>query len=426
MEQNDSSQPQKDESSNFFIKKAEGGTLPDFMARVGVCKLFHDFSNNDLAPKGAHFHDRNDFIEQYMRVNNETVFRGNGIDSQLVPISSEMFETIMGDYVKTSCGYWPELEWHPVNEKPSTSLYRDVVTGTSGMTREFEKNKSIRQSLTQAEINMIRVTLARAEVRERQNVLDLGCGWGSTAIYALENLTQVKIVAVATTQAQAEYVKKVAQRKKVNDRILVIQCDITQFNSSQYKKQVKEFLGKEKFDRIYSNENFEYVRNWENLLNKLQEEWLETEGKILINFVAHKSNSYIQDQTTWMGKHFLKGKIVPEHSIIKSLDKVIGKSLEPEAEYKVNGRHYSKTAEAWLMLLDSEKARIIKLLEQAYGKEQAKLWFNRWRVYFLMLSEAFRMREGTEWFVSHYLLKRFKPGEKKEEKEKEKENTAEP
>jgi len=408
MDQKESSPPNKDESSTFWIKKAESGALPDFMTRVAICKSLHDFSNTSLSASGAHFHDINDFIERFMRVGYDSGLQGNGIDTQQGSIPVEMFETIMGDYVKPSCGYWPELEWHQVNENPSTSIFKDVVTGTSGMTREFEKNKSIRQSLTQAEINMIRVTLARAEVREKQCVLDLGCGWGSAALYALENLTQVRVVAVASTQAQAEYVRKIAQRKKVNDRLLVIQCDIAQFNGSQYKKQVKDFMGKEKFDRIYSNENFEYVRNWENLLNKLQEEWLGDEGKILINFVAHKTSPYMQDQSTWIGKHFFKGKMVPAHSLIKSLDKVIGKTLEFEAEYKVNGRHYSKTAEAWLILLDQEKARVIKFLEQAYGKDLAKLWYYRWRIYFLTLSESFRMREGTEWFVSHYLLRRFK------------------
>jgi len=421
MENSQDSHSTTHQSSNFLLQKAEAGSMPDMFARFGICKLLHDFANNDLSQGGSKYCDIAEFIDRYMRSSEDASTDGELSNMKHSELPAEFYELCMGDYLKNSCGYWPELEWHFVQEKQSTSLYKDVITGTSGMVRDFEKNKSIRQILTKAEVNMVRVSLARAEVRERQYILDLGCGWGSALFYALETYSHVKVVGVTNSQAQADYIKKKAQSKRVNDRLLVIVSNIKNFTAESFGKQVKDFLGKERFDRIYSIEAFEYIRNWERVLNRLQEEWLNDEGKIFIHFVAHKTTAYKHDNSTWIGQNFLKEKIVASHDLVKNLDQTIGKKLVIEAEYKVNGRHYSKTAEAWLKLLDQDKGRILKIFEQAYGKSTAKIWYNRWRVYFLMLAEMFGMREGTEWFASNYLLRNIKAKvpEKEEKKTEE-------
>ena len=46
------------------------------------------------------------------------------------------------------------------------------------------------------------------------------------------------------------------------------------------------------------------------------------------------------------------------------------------------------------------------ILEATYGVEQAEMWRNRWRIFFMSCAELFGFRDGQEWWVSHYLFER--------------------
>ena len=38
--------------------------------------------------------------------------------------------------------------------------------------------------------------------------------------------------------------------------------------------------------------------------------------------------------------------------------------------------------------------------------DKPKIWFNRWRIFFLSCEAFFALNNGKEYFVSHYLLKK--------------------
>jgi cyclopropane-fatty-acyl-phospholipid synthase len=79
--------------------------------------------------------------------------------------------------------------------------------------------------------------------------------------------------------------------------------------------------------------------------------------------------------------------------------------LRLESDWTLSGRHYQKTAEAWLANLDRNQDEALRLFASTYGPGQAKTWLFRWRVFFLACSELWGFRGGTEWTVSHYLFR---------------------
>jgi cyclopropane-fatty-acyl-phospholipid synthase len=43
---------------------------------------------------------------------------------------------------------------------------------------------------------------------------------------------------------------------------------------------------------------------------------------------------------------------------------------------------------------------------RVYGKDNADIWLQRWRIFFMACSELFGTPRGEEWLVLHYLLKK--------------------
>ena len=76
--------------------------------------------------------------------------------------------------------------------------------------------------------------------------------------------------------------------------------------------------------------------------------------------------------------------------------------LQLDREWWLDGTHYEKTANAWLENTDRNRARILDLFREVYGPTDAKLWLQRWRVFFLACAEMFGYDNGSEWGVGHY------------------------
>tara|TARA_E500000178_G_scaffold101531_1_gene100912 strand:- start:218 stop:949 length:732 start_codon:yes stop_codon:yes gene_type:complete len=239
-----------------------------------------------------------------------------------------------------------------------------------------------------AEGNMLRLSCEHAELENGQNILELGCGWGSLSLWMAEHYPESSITAMSHSKTQKAYIDSESKRRGL-DNLKVITSDINDFDTSK------------RFDRIVSVEMFEHLRNHSLLFDRLNT-WLKDDGRIFIHVFAHHKESYlfeVEHERDWMAEHFFTGGMMPSINYLPSA----AKPFKELNRWEINGAHYSKTLEAWLLKQDQEERIILKHFLNTYGKD-SKLWVQRWRIFYLACSELFAYNGGKEWPVMHYLF----------------------
>jgi cyclopropane-fatty-acyl-phospholipid synthase len=148
---------------------------------------------------------------------------------------------------------------------------------------------------------------------------------------------------------------------------------------------------------------FEHMRNYGVLFEKISQ-WLAPGGKFFMHIFVHRAVPYaFEDRGAddWMSRHFFSGGIMPS----AALPLLFQRRLRLESQWAWGGEHYEKTANAWLANLDQHREQALVILRQAYG-DDAGIWLQRWRMFFMACAELWGYRDGQEWFVSHYLFSR--------------------
>jgi cyclopropane-fatty-acyl-phospholipid synthase len=151
---------------------------------------------------------------------------------------------------------------------------------------------------------------------------------------------------------------------------------------------------------------FEHMRNWPVLLKRI-DKWLNPGGTFFMHIFTHHKFPYtyeIKGEDDWMGRYFFTGGMMPSDGLIYQIQD----HLEVEKHWRLNGRHYQKTAEAWLDNLDARKKKILPVMQTVYGDRDARRWLQRWRIFFMACAELFGFNNGKEWLVSHYRLRKKK------------------
>lgn len=241
-----------------------------------------------------------------------------------------------------------------------------------------------------AEEAMLRLTCQRAGLSDGMDILELGCGWGSLTLWMAEQYPEARITAVSNSTPQRKHIESVC-RARGFENVQVVTADMNVFATDG------------RFDRIVSVEMFEHMRNYRELLRRVAG-WLKADGRLFVHIFCHRELAYLfetEGEGDWMGRYFFTGGIMPSDHLLFYFNR----DMAIEDHWRVCGTHYQQTCEDWLRLLDGRREVILPILKEAYGDE-AEVWFQRWRVFFMACAELFGYNRGNEWFVGHYLLRK--------------------
>jgi cyclopropane-fatty-acyl-phospholipid synthase len=251
-----------------------------------------------------------------------------------------------------------------------------------------------RENLAGAEEAMLATYVDRAQIVDGHRILDLGCGWGSFALWAAARYPQSTVVALSNSQSQREHIEGVARERGIGN--LVVRTG----NVVDHEFSAEDVGGG--FDRIVSIEMFEHMKNYRKLFAKVSR-WLKDDGRVFLHVFANRQLAYHfvdEGADDWMTRHFFSGGTMPSFDLFKTFDD----DLVVEKRWWVSGRHYERTAEDWLRRMDFKRDDILRLFETTYGEDQAERWFARWRMFYMAVAEMFGFDEGRQWGVGHYRL----------------------
>jgi len=334
----------------------ERGLVPDPLVRAGIRRLceqrLDEIRAGDAEAAAA-------LSEEFVRaMRQEAIALVPGLaNEQHYEVPADFFRHVLGPHRKYSSAWWPE-----------------------GVT-----------DLGEAERLSLAATAERAQLADGQRILELGCGWGSLSLWMARQYPRSEIIGVSNSASQRESIMDRARAEHL-DNLTILTADANRFQHPGG------------FDRVVSVEMFEHLRNWPEMFHRVHD-WLNPGGRFFMHVFVHRSTPYAfedRDASDWMSRHFFSGGMMPSDELPMRFQD----HLRFVQRWRWDGRHYEKTANAWLANIDARRDLVMPVLEQTYGAAQAAMWLQRWRVFFMACAELFGYRKGQEWWVGHYLFER--------------------
>jgi cyclopropane-fatty-acyl-phospholipid synthase len=152
---------------SLALRLLERDLLPDSLIRFGIRRLLaarlREERKENAEAQQAHLMGLVDRLRQ-----SPVAIATREANEQHYEVPSAFFEKVLGRHLKYSSCYYPP-----------------------GVT-----------SLDQAEAAMLELTCTRASLRDSEDILELGCGWGSLTLWMAAQFPTARITAVSNSRTQ--------------------------------------------------------------------------------------------------------------------------------------------------------------------------------------------------------------------------------
>jgi cyclopropane-fatty-acyl-phospholipid synthase len=274
-------------------------------------------------------------------VNRQRRSKADEIGERHYDTGNDLFQTMLDRRLNYSCGYWAEAEDLDAAQEAKLALICDKLQLQPGM-----------------------------------NVLDIGCGWGSLAIFAPERYG-VSVVGINNSKEQVELANRLAEGLPVEIRL----------------QDYREEFGI--YDRVVSVGMFEHVgpKNYATFM-RVVDRCMKDDSLFLLHTIGVADQSGPPDL-------FMEKYIFPR-SHLPTVQQI---AMSMEGRFVMEDWHnfsadYDRTLMAWCRRLDNGWADLSSRYDERFRR--------MWRYYLLSCAGGFRARKLQLWQV--VMSKRGVPG----------------
>ncbi|HHJ35974.1 MAG TPA: methyltransferase, partial [Gammaproteobacteria bacterium] len=156
-------------------------------------------------------------------------------------------------------------------------------------------------TLAQAQKNKFDLIIERADIKNGQSILELGCGFGGFSRYLLERFPDIRITGINPSPVQTDHLKEILLN---DDRFSLVQ--------KYFDELTQEDLPDASFDRVLSIGVLEAVTNLDKLF-QLISRVLKPGGKTFHHFIVSTDTipQFLNAESTLMADYFPGGHIWP-------------------------------------------------------------------------------------------------------------------
>lgn len=240
-------------------------------------------------------------------------------------------------------------------------------------------------SLEQAQREKYKLIIRRADIRDGQHILDIGCGFGGFIKYLFEEFPNITVTGINPSTTQTEYIQN------------TLNLDNSRFNLIQqyFGDTSHNSIPRNAYDRIISIGALEHFSNLD-LLFKYQKNLLKPGGKCLHHLIVSVDTIpiFLSAENTLMADYFPGGHIWPYSELKRH--KTHLKFLD---SWFVNGMNYWITLDEW-------HKRFWHTMDQLFPDHLSIDNVDEWNKYFVLSKSMFYPNQGSSYGVGHYLYEK--------------------